>query len=355
MDRENLRELRTFADDDELAAKARLLREFDPASAGAPDLDVPDPYYGGPDGFETVLDQVEAACRGLLDEIRVEPRPRRARRDRSRARSVERVGGGDINDALQGAVRRRVVRVRQDARGRRARRVRGRGGGPALARRARRRCASPRCSGVATRCSCSSGSTRAAAATAPRSARAWPRCTPRARPPSAGRADLRLGSLTLPPTTRARLADVLRPAAAAPAPAARRLCAGGNRAVERVCERMPELAGPPEPPARLHGDLWSGNVLWGRDGRAVADRSRGLRRPPRGRPGDAAAVRLARRRASSPPTRSVARSPPATRNASSSTSSSRCSCTPRCSAAATAPRPSASRGATPRECRRRCS
>jgi fructosamine-3-kinase len=31
---------------------------------------------------------------------------------------------------------------------------------------------------------------------------------------------------------------------------------------------MGELAGPPEPPARLHGDLWSGNVLWGRDGKA---------------------------------------------------------------------------------------
>jgi protein-tyrosine phosphatase len=70
MDRENLRELRTFAPDEEAAGKARLLREFDPASAGAPDLDVPDPYYGGPDGFETVLDQVEAACRGLLDALR---------------------------------------------------------------------------------------------------------------------------------------------------------------------------------------------------------------------------------------------------------------------------------------------
>jgi fructosamine-3-kinase len=32
--------------------------------------------------------------------------------------------------------------------------------------------------------------------------------------------------------------------------------------IERVCARLPELAGPPEPPARLHGDLWSGNVLW---------------------------------------------------------------------------------------------
>ncbi|KOT95478.1 fructosamine kinase [Streptomyces sp. NRRL F-4711] len=36
--------------------------------------------------------------------------------------------------------------------------------------------------------------------------------------------------------------------------------------VERVCERLPELAGPAEPPARLHGDLWNGNVLWGADG-----------------------------------------------------------------------------------------
>lgn len=32
--------------------------------------DVPDPYYGGPDGFERVLDMVEAACLGLLHEIR---------------------------------------------------------------------------------------------------------------------------------------------------------------------------------------------------------------------------------------------------------------------------------------------
>ncbi|MGH3722122.1 MAG: fructosamine kinase family protein [Pseudonocardiaceae bacterium] len=39
------------------------------------------------------------------------------------------------------------------------------------------------------------------------------------------------------------------------------------RAVHRVCERIGELAGPAEPPARLHGDLWSGNVHAGADER----------------------------------------------------------------------------------------
>jgi fructosamine-3-kinase len=31
---------------------------------------------------------------------------------------------------------------------------------------------------------------------------------------------------------------------------------------ERLAARLPELAGPAEPPARIHGDLWTGNVLW---------------------------------------------------------------------------------------------
>ena len=68
-DRENLADLRAVAPDDAARAKVRLLREFDP-DARRGDLDVPDPYYGGPDGFEEVLDLVEAACRGLLDEVR---------------------------------------------------------------------------------------------------------------------------------------------------------------------------------------------------------------------------------------------------------------------------------------------
>jgi protein-tyrosine phosphatase len=68
LDRANLRELLAQAPDEDAAEKVRLLREFDPAASG--DLDVPDPYYGGDRGFETVLDMVDAACRGLIDELR---------------------------------------------------------------------------------------------------------------------------------------------------------------------------------------------------------------------------------------------------------------------------------------------
>jgi fructosamine-3-kinase len=42
---------------------------------------------------------------------------------------------------------------------------------------------------------------------------------------------------------------------------------GCQQQIDDLCERLDELAGPEEPPARLHGDLWSGNVLAGRDGR----------------------------------------------------------------------------------------
>jgi protein-tyrosine phosphatase len=51
-------------------AEVHLLRSFDAAADG--DLEVPDPYFGGPDGFEDVHDMVERACRGLLRHIRQE-------------------------------------------------------------------------------------------------------------------------------------------------------------------------------------------------------------------------------------------------------------------------------------------
>src|SRR5215216_2683438 len=51
MDEDNRRDLLDLAPDDEARGKVRMLREFDPASDGAADLDVPDPYYGGDQGF----------------------------------------------------------------------------------------------------------------------------------------------------------------------------------------------------------------------------------------------------------------------------------------------------------------
>lgn len=69
MDGSNLLDLRALAPGEDDRAKVRLLREFDPASDGESDLDVPDPYYGGEDGFGTVFRLVDAACRGLLAEI----------------------------------------------------------------------------------------------------------------------------------------------------------------------------------------------------------------------------------------------------------------------------------------------
>jgi len=68
MDRSNRDDLLAMARTDRDRAKVRLLRSFD---ATAPrDAEVPDPYYGGPHGFEEVFDICERACRGLLEHLR---------------------------------------------------------------------------------------------------------------------------------------------------------------------------------------------------------------------------------------------------------------------------------------------
>ena len=67
LDSDNLRDLRHLAPDQTTAQCIRLLREFD---RDADSLDVPDPYYGGREGFAEVLRTIEAACSGLLDHVR---------------------------------------------------------------------------------------------------------------------------------------------------------------------------------------------------------------------------------------------------------------------------------------------
>lgn len=67
LDEENARELRRLAPTDEARAKIHLLREFD-KNAG-PGAEVPDPYYGGPEGFDLVFDICLSACRGLLEHL----------------------------------------------------------------------------------------------------------------------------------------------------------------------------------------------------------------------------------------------------------------------------------------------
>jgi len=70
MDRENLSDMRALAPHAAAEGKLRLLREFDPLAVESGDLEVPDPYFGGEDGFEDVLDMVDRACDGLVAAIR---------------------------------------------------------------------------------------------------------------------------------------------------------------------------------------------------------------------------------------------------------------------------------------------
>ncbi len=65
MDSENLSDLHARAPQ-EFRSKVRLFLEF---AADADTTEVPDPYYGGANGFEEVLDLVEAASMGLLRDL----------------------------------------------------------------------------------------------------------------------------------------------------------------------------------------------------------------------------------------------------------------------------------------------
>jgi protein-tyrosine phosphatase len=71
MDRENRDDLLRMARKPEHRDKVRLLREFDPE--GGRNSSVPDPYYGGSDGFEEVYEVIVRSVRGLIQELEGEP------------------------------------------------------------------------------------------------------------------------------------------------------------------------------------------------------------------------------------------------------------------------------------------
>ena len=68
MDQTNLSTLQQMRPAAELHDKLFLFRSFDPENNG--DLEVPDPYYGGDKGFETVFQMVERTCPKVLQQLK---------------------------------------------------------------------------------------------------------------------------------------------------------------------------------------------------------------------------------------------------------------------------------------------
>ena len=67
MDRQNHASVLSLTGDEDGVRRTRMFREFDPQAGG--DLEVPDPYYGGEDGFELVYAIAERTVHGLLDSL----------------------------------------------------------------------------------------------------------------------------------------------------------------------------------------------------------------------------------------------------------------------------------------------
>jgi protein-tyrosine phosphatase len=82
------RALRRLAGDGDVAARVVMFRTFDPAAPRVPDggpehlLDVDDPWYGGPENFESCLDEIEAAADAIVTFVGAELRERRGWRGR---------------------------------------------------------------------------------------------------------------------------------------------------------------------------------------------------------------------------------------------------------------------------------
>ncbi len=308
MDRSNRHALLALAPDARAAAKVRLLREYDPEAVAAGRLDVPDPYHGGSRGFEDVLDVVTdrmprpaPRARGhgavVTDPVRGGDLPAPVADgladacgvDVTAARSVT---GGDINRAFAVTLsdgREVFVKWRPDApagdfaseaAGLRWLAAPGALAVPAVVALADAADAAPGSRWLALQWvppgqldgegerALGHGLAAVHAAGAPAFGAAPPG-TPAA--DDGGAAPLRIGPLVLgggplPDWPSFYAERRLRPLAVI-AHDAGALPRGAAGDIERLCDRIAELAGPAEPPARLHGDLWSGNVLAGRDGR----------------------------------------------------------------------------------------
>ena len=90
--------MRALAPDAAAERQAAAAARVRPEAVAAGELEVPDPYYGGEDGFEQVLDMVDRACDGLIEEIRAE-RPPRERGRFSRAAGAALGDGGGVGRA----------------------------------------------------------------------------------------------------------------------------------------------------------------------------------------------------------------------------------------------------------------
>src|SRR5260370_440105 len=194
----NLARVRRMAPDREAADRTVLFLSFDPARAGnGGDLEVPDPYNGGPEEYALVFDLVQPAARGLADQLAelLADRPAPA-------------GGA-------------AAGTRPAKAGRRA----GPPGGGALARL--------HAAGGGT-CGAPWPGWIAGLPLPNDAGDSWPEWYGTQR--------------LLPYARRARDAGSLTSA--------------DVRLIETVAARAPDLAGPAEPPSRIHGDCWSGNVLW---------------------------------------------------------------------------------------------
>lgn len=69
MDSQNFRNVKELDRKNRFSHKIKMMRDFDPQPENG---EVPDPYYGGPEGFENVFNVLERSCERLLEELKPE-------------------------------------------------------------------------------------------------------------------------------------------------------------------------------------------------------------------------------------------------------------------------------------------